>query len=255
MLWHKTWLETRWRFFIGLGLLTLTACGAVVMYPQMGKLIEMLPKVDTSGPIGRQIQESVELAATYRGYLWTNWFQKNLPQTWTVFAILLGTGGLFSQAWGGGTLFTLSLPISRRRLLGVRAATGLLQMLALAIVPSLLLPLFSLAIGQRYGVGDVLVHSVCVFVAGSVFYCLAFLMSTLFNDVWRPILITLCAAIGFGVLTQVFPEMWRFSVFRLMSAESYFRGNGLPWLGLLASAAASVAMLYAADRNIARRDF
>ena len=40
-----------------------------------------------------------------------------------------------------------------------------------------------------------------------------------------------------------------------MSAEVYFRGGGLPWLGLLASAAVSAAMLYGAARNIARQDF
>ena len=43
--------------------------------------------------------------------------------------------------------------------------------------------------------------------------------------------------------------------FRVMSAEVYFRGGGLPWLGLLASAALSVVMLYLATRNIARQDF
>jgi hypothetical protein len=40
-----------------------------------------------------------------------------------------------------------------------------------------------------------------------------------------------------------------------MSGEVYFRGGGLPWLGLLASATASATMLYAATRNIARQDF
>jgi hypothetical protein len=40
-----------------------------------------------------------------------------------------------------------------------------------------------------------------------------------------------------------------------MSVEIYFRGGGLPWLGLFASAAASAAMLYAAARNLARQDF
>ena len=40
-----------------------------------------------------------------------------------------------------------------------------------------------------------------------------------------------------------------------MSGETYFRGGGLPWLGLLASAAVSAAMLYAAASNIARQDF
>jgi hypothetical protein len=44
-------------------------------------------------------------------------------------------------------------------------------------------------------------------------------------------------------------------VFPVMSAESYFRGNGLPWLGLVASAVASAAMLHGAAWNIARQDF
>ena len=52
---------------------------------------------------------------------------------WTLFAVLLGTGGLLSQASGGGALFTLSLPVSRNRLLGVRAATGLAELLVLAL--------------------------------------------------------------------------------------------------------------------------
>lgn len=54
---------------------------------------------------------------------------------------------------------------------------------------------------------------------------------------------------------QVFRDLSRYSVFRVMSAEVYSRGGGLPWLGLLASAAVSAAMLYAATRNIARQDF
>jgi len=40
-----------------------------------------------------------------------------------------------------------------------------------------------------------------------------------------------------------------------MNAEVYFRTGELPWLGLLASTAASVAMLYGAAINIAHRDF
>jgi hypothetical protein len=44
-------------------------------------------------------------------------------------------------------------------------------------------------------------------------------------------------------------------LFGLMDGEMYFRGNGLPWPGLLASAAMSIAMLFAASRNLARQDF
>ena len=255
MLWYKSWMETRWRFLIGLAVLTLSAATTVLVYPEVVKLLPVVAKPDLSGQIGRRIAEALELARDYRGYVWSQWFMQNMPQMWGLFAVLLGTGGLLSQASGGGALFTLSLPASRNRLVGVRAATGLAELLVLAVLPSLLLPILSPAIGQTYGIGDALVHSACLFIAGAVFFSLAFLLSTVFSDVWRPLLIVLCLAMVLAIFEQFFRDLSRYSLFRVMSAEVYFRGGGLPWLGLLASAAVSVAMLYAAARNIARQDF
>jgi ABC-2 type transport system permease protein len=255
MLWYKSWLETRWRFLIGFGLLVCSAASVVFTYPTVMELLPLVPTVDVGGELGRRIREAAELARDYRGYVWSQWFRQNLTNTWTLFAVLLGTGGLLSQASGGGALFTLSLPVSRTRLLGVRAATGLAELLVLACVPSVLLTLLSPAIGQTYGIGDALVHSVCLFIAGAVFFSLAFLLSTVFSDVWRPSLVVLCVAFVLGIVEQVFRDLSRYSLFRVMSAEVYFRGGGLPWLGLLASAAVSVALLYVATRNIARQDF
>jgi len=255
MLWYKSWLETRWRFLIGLGLLMLSACGTVLTYPQVVKLLPLAPTADVSGEIGRRVTEAMELARSYRGYVWSQWHRQNLLQMWAVFAVLLGTGGLLSQGSGGGALFTLSLPATRNRLLGVRAATGLAELLVLAFVPSLLLPMLSPIIGQTYGVGDTVVHGACLFIAGAVFFSLTFLLSTVFTGVWPPLLIVLCVAIMLAFGGLLLPDQSRFTIFRLMSAEAYFRGRGVPWLGLIASAAASAAMLYGAVINIARRDF
>jgi hypothetical protein len=255
MLWYKAWLETRWRFVIGLVLLMFSACSTVLIYPQVVKFLSASPAVDASGEMGRRVTEVMELSRTYRGYVWAQWYRQNLLQMWAVFAMLLGTGGLLSQASGGGALFTLSLPATRNRLLGVRAATGLAELLVLAFVPSLLLPVLSPAVGQSFAIGDVLVPGACLFIGGAVFFCLTFLLSTVFSDIWRPLLIVFCLAtvLAFGGL--LFPGLARYSIFRVMSADVYFRGGGWPWLGLLASAAASAAMLYGAAINIARRDF
>ncbi len=68
-------------------------------------------------------------------------------------------------------------------------------------------------------------------------------------------LLTFSIAVVLALGEQVFRGLSRYSIFRVMSGEIYFRGGGLPWLGLLASAAVSAAMLYAAARNIARQDF
>jgi ABC-2 type transport system permease protein len=255
MLWYKAWLETRWRFLIGLALLLFSAGGVVASYPGVVELLPMAPQADTGSVLGRAIKEAAELAATYRGYVWSQWFGVNLPQAWTVLAVLLGTGGLLAQGASGGALFTLSLPITRGRLLGVRAATALLELLALALIPSLVIPLLSPTVGQSYAVVDVLVHAMCLFVGGSVFFSLAFLLSTAFTDVWRPLLIALCAAFALALIERTLRDVAGFGPIRVMTAEVYFRSGVLPWAGLLVSAAASGGMVYAAIKNIARQDF
>jgi ABC-type transport system involved in multi-copper enzyme maturation permease subunit len=176
-------------------------------------------------------------------------------QMWILFAVLLGTGGLLSQVSGGGALFTLSLPVSRAQLLGIRAATGLAELAVLAFVPSLFLAAFSPVIGQTYGITDALIHSACLFIAGAVFFSLAFLLSTVFSDVWRPLLIALCVAVVLATVEQFSRDLSRFGLFHVMSAEAYFRAGTLPWLGLSTSAAGSLLMLYTATRSIARQDF
>lgn len=255
MLWYRSWLETRWRFLIGLGLLPLSAAGSVLAYPRLIKLLPLASQVDPNDALGRRVLEGLELMSTYRGYVWGQWFAQNMTQQWTLFAVLIGTGGLLAQSSGGGALFTLSLPVTRDRIVGVRAATGLAELAVLALVPSLVIPLLSPAVGQSYGVVDALMHALFMFVGGSVFFSLAFFFSSLFTDVWRPILIVACAAMALAFLGEVIRDFSRYSVFGLMTGERYFYGEGVPWLGLVVSVVVSSLLLLAATRNIARQDF
>jgi hypothetical protein len=254
MLWYKAWLETRWRFLIGLGVLVCSAAGTVFLYPKVRQLMPLVPSVDAGGEIGRQIRETAALMRDYRGYIWAQWFRQNLVQLWTLFAVLLGAGGLLAPG-SAGALFTLSMPASRTRLLGVRAAAGLGELLALALVPSLAVSAFSPAVGEVYSVEAAVVHASCLFVAGTVFFSLTLLLSTIFSDPWRPLLIALAAAVALATGQHVFPVLARFGVFHAMTAEPYFRRGELPWGGLLLSAAASAAMLYTAAIHLAHRDF
>src|SRR5262245_8504678 len=160
MLWHKVWLETRLRFAIGLGLLLMMATGAVFEYPAAARLIRDVGAAKAGGPLGRVLADALAVQRDFRGFVWWEWHRQNLMQMWTLFAVILGSGGLLSRG-GSGALFTMSLPISRHRLLGVRAATGLSQILILALVPTLLIAILSPAIGERYSLVDVAVYGVC----------------------------------------------------------------------------------------------
>ena len=133
-------------------------------------------------------------------------------------------------------------------------AAGLGELLVLAFVPALLIPLLSPAIGEPYSVVAALVHGLCLFVVGSVFFSLAILLSTAFSDVWRPLLIALTLAVLLAGLEAIY-DLSRFGVYSVMSGDAYFRTGALPWAGLVISAAVSAAMLYGASANIENRDF
>jgi hypothetical protein len=256
MLWYKTWLDTRWRFIAGLALLLCSVAASVFSYPAVVRLLPMAEGIQMPGPLGERVREAIELSRTFDGYVWSHWVRQNFLNLWTLFAALIGAGGLVSRV-GGASLFTMSLPESRESVLTSRVLTGLAELLALALAPSLLLPLLAVAVGERYGLGDSLVYAFCMFVAGAVFFSLAILLSTQFADIWRPLLIVLALACGAGLFEEMSRGAGTFGIgiFSTMAGGSYFAGGGLPWIGLLTSAATSAGLLFVASFNFARRDF
>ena len=254
MLWHKAWVDTRWRFLIGLALLTLLAIGAVFGYPQVARKLLPLVKVpDADGPVARAIRQSIELSRTFRGYVWLNAFSQNFAQLGTLFAVLLGSGGLGAET--AGTLFTLSLPVSRRALMATRAASGLAELFALTMIPSLVISLFAPVIGEHFSLLDAIVHGGCFFVATTLFFSLTFWLSTTVADVWRPGLIACAVAVFIGVCEAALDQVAPFGIFHVMRADSYFYNARVPWVGLLVAVALSAMLLCSAVVAIERRDF
>jgi hypothetical protein len=258
MLWHKAWLETRGRFLGGLALGLIVGVGVIYDFRATERLLPLVRNMDpaaldTSGPLGAAIKESLEAQQTFRGFVWWQWYRQNLTYLVVIFGALLGAGGLLAKS-GSATLFTLSLPVSRNRLLGTRAAIGLAELLAIAIVPSLVLPMLAPSIGQSYSVIDVLAHGVCMFIVGSVFFSLAALLSNDYADLWRPVLIACVVAAALGMLEYV-PAIAPYGIFHVMNGETYYRHAGLPWIGLIVSAGITAALLRTAAVNLAHRDF
>lgn len=255
MLWHKAWLETRWRFVAGLLILTVMAGAKVYEYSlrqgMMPLAESMISGTDTS-PLGAAIREAVAVQREFRGFIWYNGFRDNLTQMGVLFAVLLGCGGLLAEAKKGSALFTLSLPVTRKQLLGARVSIGLAQCFAIAVVPPLVIPLLAPTAGQTFSVIDALAHGLCLFFVGALFFSLASFLSTLFGDIWRPLLIAVFIACLAAIVQFVAPE---FGLFRVMSGEAYFRNGTLPWAGFVTTAVLASALLYSAAETFERRDF
>src|SRR5262249_60739154 len=113
------------RLVTRVGLWVCGAWRAVFGYPRVTRLIAANPQaaIDPNTLVGQRLREAIELSRGFRGYVWVQWFRQSMVQSVTLLAILLGSGGVMTH--GGGELYTLSLPVSRDRLLLVRAALGL----------------------------------------------------------------------------------------------------------------------------------
>ena len=86
-----------------------------------------------------------------------------------------------------------------------------------------------------------------------MFFGIAVFLSTLVNDVWRPLLITCLAAVALGAVGLALPE--GHGLFTAMGGGGYFDDGSLPWIELLISAAVASGFVYAAAANVAQRDF
>jgi hypothetical protein len=251
MLWYKSWIDTRSRFLIGLAVGLLGAIAYVAAFPQVRQYIELLATQPPPEGLPR-IAESVALQRTFRGFVWGGWFSKNFGLFTVLIAALLGSGSALSGS-GRGLLFSLALPVSRDRWVRARASLGAVELLALTLVPSLAICLVAPLVGEHYGVLDAAVHGVSAFAGAALFFAVATLLSTVFEDVWRPLLFTCLIA---GVLA--FAESVLLDgggLFAVTSGEAYFRGGSPSWLGLAAALAVALALIYAAAANVARREF
>jgi hypothetical protein len=255
MLWYKSWLDTRWRFLLTLAVLVVLACASVFSYETMQRILAAVPQ-DADLPLGDSLQEelreAIEVSRTFRGYAWSQWFGGNLGGLLTLAAALLGSGSPLVKS-GSGALFSLALPVSRGRWIATRAGVGLVELLVIALLPSVAISALAPFVGQQFSIIDAFIYGLCAFVVATVFFGAAVYVSTLFNDVWRPLLITCLLAIAVAMAGTLLPK--DHGLFAAMEGRSYFYEGSLPWAELLTSAAAAAALVYAAASSIARRDF
>lgn len=247
MVWYKAWLDTRWRFLISLAFACLAVCGVVMFFDDARQLLDTRTmNFSSESPLEEALREQLEALQTFRGYVWFQWFDQNFALLGSLFAALLGSGAPLSTS-GHGLMFSLALPVSRARWMRTRLSLGLAELFALCLLPALAIVLAAPLVGERFPLVDAVVYATCAFVAASVLFGVASLLSTVFNDVWRPLLLTLLLGLAVGLAGVGF--------FDVMSAYGYFTGESFPWLGLVACAVLTAALLYAAAATFERRDF
>jgi hypothetical protein len=235
MLWYKAWLETRARFCAGLAALLTLGAMIVLRWPEAG------------------------MGSDYPGYIRLSWFGSSLMIVAPLYAVMMGLGGIGRVGScgvpGDDALFTLSLPVTRRRLLAVAAATGALEVAAFTVIPSLSILILSRLAGRDYAAAEVAIYSLLAVGGSLVFFFLAFLLSAVCRDSLWPGLIGFGTVIVLYLLPRSVRGLAPYNIYDVMRGESYFQHGTIPWAGLLVALLLAAAMFYGALRLVERRNY
>src|SRR4029434_1850579 len=160
MLWQKVWWETR-RGFLIYFVMMITFVTVILYKWNPADLAKWASSLQVRA---RQWTEDsrqlLPLLSDYHGYVWSHWFKLILPGMWPIFAVTVGaTFVAASCPWTAGApgaagLFTASLPVSRRRVLLTHAALVAVEMMLVALLPSLMFPIAFRLIGADIAFGS-----------------------------------------------------------------------------------------------------
>jgi hypothetical protein len=251
ILWYKAWTETRLFFSLGLAFLLASALSIYVGYPD--DYTQRFP----NGAIAVSTEQVRTLLVDGRAYIWLSWFGTSLLLGLSFLALALASPGIVRGPEGGaspGVTYALSMPVSRRRLVGVRMATGLLELAAAAILPSILVCVLAPTQGASFPIREGLVHTLLAMSGVGALYGLFVFVSAALGELSK-------AVVGggvlflYGIFTFLTSGVRRWSVFRLMTGDTYFVRGEIPWLGVLACVVFAATLLYASVRIVERRDF
>lgn len=159
-----------------------------------------------------------------------------------------------SKGLHGSTLFTLSMPVSRLRLLAVRAGIGWLESAALIGVLCwemwLAMPLIRGVVTPV----EMLEQAATLFVCSSTIYFLSVLLGTVFDDQWRTWGTMLASAVIWWLCAQL-PLPPFADIFHGMGKYSPIVAHTIPWNVMAFSAGVSAVLFFASLKIAQRREY
>jgi len=235
MLWHKGWLETRFRLLFVLGFTTLI----------LG--LQYSVRTAATPPHGKNPALGLILFSN--------------PTLVLMVCAILGGAGIATQpslqatkGLHGSTLFTLSMPVSRLRLLAVRASIGWLE--AVGVIAALCSGMWLVSPAFR-AIGtpvEMLEYAGTLIACASALYCLSVLLATFLDDQWRAWgTMIVCAALWWLSTHTPFPASA--DIFRAMRDGSPLIAHTLPWPAIIFSLGSAAILFFAALKIAQAREY
>jgi hypothetical protein len=234
MLWFRAWLETRSRvaftivwlsFFVGV--LAMAGSGGASGIDAVGRLLFIMAFPWIFVPV---------------------WLAGSGVRTQP------GFGRSATRGVHGSTYFTLSLPVTRARLLIVRGALGLMETAAVILVLGAVLWMLFPVLRTTTTPSEGAQHLLVVFVCGLAFYGLSILTATLVDDTWHVWSSTLVIMVLWAPpVRRLLPQA--LDVFRPFTGASPLLTHTLPWTAMAESVVAGGAFVWAALKVVRAQEY
>jgi ABC-2 type transport system permease protein len=245
MYWYKPWRETRTVILFGVAAMAM-ACGGILWAQQT-------------------MRDHADVPMTFIQYIWKGTYNSFARDLFVILAILLGSGGLLQEKAHGTSGFTLALPVSRSRILWMRAVVGYLGVLAIALTPAVVLPLGARFMGLYYPAAQALGFSLLWAGCGAVFYGYTFLLAHQFEGEYTAPLVAVPSLMLYGAATALpwLAQLPMLNIFHLLNGEDmpFFNEQQalltgpMPWLALAVMVMIAAALVASASRRMTQRDF
>ncbi len=234
MLWYKAWLETRSRFLIALVGCTVLCSRLVVVFLKNG----------APNQLGQVLHATHE----------------TLASVWLLAITLIMMGGLLREKAAGTSSFTLSLPVSRLRLMSARISIGLLEAILLAVLPWIAMLFAARVAGKFQFISQAGLHLFLLLGGGLLFLAVAFLISSLVQGEYTAPIVS-CGAIILLAYELSDDRYGTYSPWAFMLGDKYFHWRTaqfvgpVPWFHAGAFVAIAALLVVLAIKVIQRRDF
>ena len=240
MLWYKAWMESRGRFFV---------CLALMLLPGYSFL--------RSGNF--RLEWEPDVPSLHFKHLFEN--HGIAVGIWMLSAILLGLGGLMRERAIGSSSFTLTLPVSRPRVVVVRAGVGVLEIAMLAVVPWVVNLAISLYRQTPFSISQAGWCTVLLVAGGMVYFAQAILVSSIVEGEYTAAGISFGVVILSFVLAHNYEWLKKLNLFPLITGadsidrQTFLFSGALPWSTIFSSFTVAALMVLASVVITERRDF
>ncbi len=215
-------------------------------------VVPMLPSPEMlRGFLGDILRQQL---ASYRSYLWTNWYGKNLLQNLTVIGIIVGMGAIAGERAKGSLSFLFTLPVSRCAVVAAKAGAASLVLACCTVVPTVAMWAASQSLSGYAVASDFLLGMPLAWAGAVAVTALSMLVSVFTDDLVKAGI----GAVGACLLAALpgwFQSTRQFSIFWHMRGMPLLAGAPFPWSSLAPLLAVAAVSLWMTAFAVKRRDF